>query len=463
MSSSENETSKTIWISYVNAHDLVTNNNAGSQRKKILVCGFGRNQSFVIPTAISGLCFKFYHDDFHDDARVNMIDLGFEFILRPKRVFKDMMYREILNEWSLETGIPLNHLAVYNYTKKQNGTMRPIDAIMVDLGEDYNHYLIRNSSILTNRGLQSIQGIHHRIGDVSEEKRSFLLLDERKLTTLIDPKSQNYGRIILVALKYFDILEQKMYFVDWLKVQIGSTTFDDIVKYVASKIIPNNKWNGGSLYSLYDLYTKMREFEENGGGEKQPKIKFYDEKAEGLNTGNDGNPSYNVDHRDLDDTVDSHFYNGDIFVFQINPFHPYFSTLQHPKMTNHQKESIADDKQQRERLPLYFESMKQQSKKDSVFWYETVDGFIQSLVSMTHLYLKYRDKCGWKRQWTNALVRKNVDEVENDLDFRRKITRSTHKWTKMDNKTTFGMIRERLGSYYNIKPKYIEIWIPGRL
>ena len=456
MSSTEAEDVKTCCFSYVNSHDLLTNNSSGTDRKKLLVRGFGRSHHRLVPDEIYALCFEYFNDD-HINARANIIDMGFRTILRHKMVYKDWRYKSLLDEWSSETGIPTNHLAVYHYTERPDGTMRPNNHIVVDLEEEFkddgewSNYQIKNHLIPTNPTLDSIDSIHNRIGNLV--KRSFMLLDERRITTVQSPSYWCHFRPQLVTLKYFDILEQKTYFVDWLRLR--TTTIEEVAKYIENQLIPNNKCIGGPLYSLLDLQKKMTEFEEKYGNQEQPKFQFFEEET--AIKGHD-EADFKVRRREYDGTIGYDSLDGGIFVFQLNPFHPYFQSL----------ESERIDDQQRRELPIYFERRKFEFEKyDDAFWYYTADQFIKSLVNMTKITIRIREGTSWdafRGMTFTALILGHFTSAYL-LNFAQtpllNADTSHHEWI-VDENTTFGMIRKRLGSQYRIKPEHIEIWIPQR-
>ena len=331
MASSDEENEKKCLLSYVNGHELVTNNFTGPHRRWPLVQGFCRQQPNFVPDEIYTLCFQWYYIDDLDTVRVNTIDLGLQSILRRKLVYKDTMYRELLIGWSGETGIPLKHLTVYNYTERKNKTMRPNARIEVDLNEefkgnrDYTDDQIVNHLIPTTASMKRIKSIYNRIGNLREKKRAFLLLDDRKITTLEGPKSECNAKTIFVALKYFDILEQKMYFVDWLRIKTTSITFSDIAEHIESQFIHQKNSYEGWLQSLHCVYSQMTEFEAETGGQRHQKFTFWEEEAALSNVNGGQDPLCKVNVFFLKEGVDSDFYNGDIFVFQINRWHPYFT------------------------------------------------------------------------------------------------------------------------------------------
>ena len=220
-----------------------------------------------------------------EEKCVNVLGMGVKSLFCRRRVYKDTMYKSLLEEWSKETAIPEEHLTVYHFTQGKNGTMKANRLIQVDLREefkgdgDWTDDEIKRHLVRTSPTKKRFGSIYDRIGNIMEKKRSFVLLDDRKITTLQGPKSENNARTILVALKYFDILAQKMYFVDWLRIKTTSITFADISKYVESELIPDTMANGGCLQSLYDLNVKMSEFEAKSNGDEQPKYQFYEEEA----------------------------------------------------------------------------------------------------------------------------------------------------------------------------------------
>ena len=446
MSSSVEDEDKKCWISYIDGHDLLTHQNSGLERNKLLVRGYSRQHSSFIPIALSGLCYQFYFDERLSAVTVNTIDMGYKSIMRRhKLIYKDTMYKSLLREWSLETDIPLHHLSVYNYTGRRNKTMRTNVQIKVDLNEafqgdgDWTDDEIKRHLVLTSPTMKRISSIYHRIGNIMEKKRSFVLLDDRKIMTLEGPKSEKYARTILVALKYFDILEQKLYFVDWLRLKTTSITFADISKYIESKLIPNTMADGGCLQSLHDLNMKMSEFEAKSNGDEQPEYQFYEEEASYLK-GNSTDSVLKCNRFNSEDAVDESFYNGDIFVFQINPFHPYFSTLD-PAEIDTQVSTIEGDQQQQP-LPSYWKCKPLEFEEKGIFWYRAFDKFMQAQVRMIDFEIQMRGTSEWRRQHESVEANR---------------AKKNHKWT-IDPTTTFAMIRKRLGSYYNFEAKHIEIW-----
>ena len=92
---------------------------------------------------------------------------------------------------------------------------------------------------------------------------------------------------------------------------------------------------------------------------------------------------------------------------------------------------------------------------------------MKAQLSLTTIDIKVRENTGWKDKWSKALKLqyKNSDEFKRsgqdtiDQDKRKKITKPRHKF-QVEKKSTYGMIRRKLGSYYNINPEHIEIWVP---
>ena len=403
-----------------------------------------------------------------EEKCVNVLDMGLKSLFSRRRVYKDAMYKSLLDGWSKETAIPKKHLAVYHFTERKNKTMRTNTQIEVDLTEefkgdgDWTDDEIKRHLVPTDPKMMTISSIYHRIGNMKETMRSFVFLDNRRITTLEGAASEQGADTVLVALKYFDILAQKMYFVDWLKIKNSSITFADVSNYIESKLIPETMANGGCLQSLYELNTKMSEFEAKINGDEQPKYQFYDETYPLFCPIAD--PVGLVTSSELEDPVD-YFFNGDIFVFQINPFHPYFSALNPAKIGDPQNVMIQGNLNH-QRLPLHFQHRIQEFEKRGVPWYCTADEFIVSPIHFTDIEIEFYDKSVWDKQWSKALIHQylsanDVSEENMGPRLRRKITRSIHKW-KANKVVTYGMIRKRLGSYYNIKPEHFEIWLPQR-
>eukprot|EP01083_Nonionella_stella_P138437 421270_1 len=84
---------------------------------------------------------------------------------------------------------------------------------------------------------------------------------------------------------------------------------------------------------------------------------------------------------------------------------------------------------------------------------------------MTCIELKVRENTGWKTRWTAALALqyKNDNKISMDKnidkEIKKKLFKSKHKW-QVEKRITYGMIRKKLGNYYNINPNHIEIWLP---
>ena len=488
MASSDEESEKRCLLSYVNGHELVTNNFTGPHRRWPLVQGFCRQQPNFVPDEIYALCFQWYYIDDLDTVRVNTIDLGLQSILRRKLVYKDTMYRELLIGWSGETGIPLNHLIVYNYTERKNKTMRPNARIEVDLNEefkgntDYTDDQIVNHLIPTTPSMKRIKGIYNRIGSVMERKRAFLLLDDRKITKLEGPKAENNARTILVALKYFDILEQKMYFVDWLRIKTTSITFADIAQHIESQLILQKNSHEGWLQSMYSVLSQITEFEAEKAVQEHQKFTFWEEEAALSKVNGGQDPLCKVHAFSYKDAVDTDFYNGDMFVFQINRCHPYFTDdpddeLDDDGDDNADNFEIIDDSEEellfadladnsavhfddeisnnarRQQLSRYFKNKKTEFERDNhAFWYGDVDRFIRSLVNSVRIEIRSR----YQSQWEKQVEKDNGSQLVDELI---RMNKSVHEWI-VDEMTTFGMIRKRLASHYTIPPENIELWLP---
>ena len=331
---------------------------------------------------------------------VNVLDMGSRSLLRTKRVYKDMMYRELLEGWSKETTIPMKHLAVYHFAERTNKTMRPHVRIEVDLKErfkgdgNWTDDQINRHLVETKQSLKRIKSIHHRIGTVFAKRRSFTVLDNRKITTLDGPTAGSDAKSILVALKYFDILSQKMYFVNWLRSETMSSTFGDIAKHIESELIPNTMDNGGCLQSLYELNSKMN----------SNQFLFYEEEATLSNAESDEDSLVEVYRRDIDDVISGDYNDGDIFVFQLNPFHSYFVTLKLALLNED------DKKQNDQRLPQYLQDCKSEFEATGSFWYHEVDEFIRSQVNTVNIEIKIREDSGWEEHWSKALIRQYAEQ-----------------------------------------------------
>eukprot|EP01083_Nonionella_stella_P079851 219216_1 len=67
---------------------------------------------------------------------VNVLDCGMRELLQTKHVYKDTFFKELLESWSTECHIPMEHLLVWNYTERKNKTLRANRQITLDINEE---------------------------------------------------------------------------------------------------------------------------------------------------------------------------------------------------------------------------------------------------------------------------------------------------------------------------------------
>ena len=456
MSTSDKTDDRKCAISFVNGDELLTNSSSDPLRNELLVQGYIREIPTFIPVEMTDLCLEFYYDANRDALRINTLDMGFTALLHHHSVYAGTLYKQLLDDWAMQSGIPRSALAVYNYTQRKDSTMRPNTEILVDFDEKSKGSNGGCTDDQTEQHLGGISSIHDRIGNVKEKNRAFLLLDNRRITTLKGPTSNEDAQTILVALKYFDIFAQKTYFVDWLKIKTTSITFGDIGKHIESDLIPNTMHNGGYLQSLYELNTKM-------DGRMEQKFLFWEEQAAVPANQNDGISLDRIWKYDADETVRIDFRDGDIIVFQINPHHSYFFSFQCPK------EHYSLDYNQRvahyayDKSLAHFNGLRKQFHEKGLFWHWRYSTFMGSMVNMIGIQLSVRGDELSVNQLHETLSQCRVDDGNaiNQIEEKhvKHLNQSNHSW-KVSKGTTYGMLKNRLGSYYGIKPNHFVIWMP---
>eukprot|EP01083_Nonionella_stella_P079850 219215_1 len=369
-------------------------------------------------------------NDILDDSNelyANVLGLGMRELLQTRHVYKDTLFKELLESWSTECSIPMQHLLVWNYTERKNKTVRPNRQIKFDLNQkkelkSYTEDVIKRHLIPTQPKQKKVQSIYDRIGNIMERKRMFVLLDDRNIASLGD-NSIGAKKKVLVALKYFDFLTQKLHFADWLFVPRDGITFGDIARYIEDTLIANTKDNRVWMQQLNRCNQSMRISEC-----KHKRFLFYEEVAVLRDE-----PVHvcEVDQYQYRDKVMDDFYDGDIFVFQMNPCHTYFGNNERPV---------------------------------SMFWYRLYNTFIEGQLNLVNIEVKMCENTGWKQQWSKALLlqyKNNINSAAapNNIEQETQITKSMHKW-RVEKRTTFGMIRRKLAWYYGINPHHIELWLP---
>eukprot|EP01084_Bolivina_argentea_P191966 329641_1 len=155
----------------------------------------------------------------------------------------------------------------------------------------------------------------------------YVLFDKTKIDYLAEKNAANSdGKIILIALKYFDIFTQKLYFVHWLLVKTCIFKFSDIIKSVEQRLIEQTKHKRSHYRVLYNYNNEINEYE-GKHGKKEDRYVIFEEEATLRNKGTRDNSVCKVNDIALDDVITDDYFDGDMFVFQLNAYHQYFDTF----------------------------------------------------------------------------------------------------------------------------------------
>ena len=263
---------------------------------------------------------------------VNVTDLGYRSLLTQHRLFKDYTFKIFFKKLSDKYNIPLAHASIWHYACRKNGTYRHTRAIQLDFNEpapnnphDYPPEVQLTHTIPTAPGHNRVKSVHQRIGDqrgpaVKHDvlgKRAFFMLDERQIETV--PSDDDDNPRLLIALKYFDVFTQKLYFVDWLFCVNNVATVEDIASYVQTKVLQKDI---ACLKQCKQYCDRIATSKSQTIRQRNP-FKFYEEDCANDN---------DIHSLHFDTTIggdgSTGFFCGDIFVFQMNLDHPYFDA--HP-------------------------------------------------------------------------------------------------------------------------------------
>eukprot|EP01083_Nonionella_stella_P142144 439162_1 len=406
-------------------------------------------------------------NDIMNDSNVNVLDCGMRELLQTKHVYKDTFFKELVESWSTECHIPMEHLLVWNYTERKNKTLRTNRQIKLDINEEckahasmasYTEDAIKRHLIPTHPKQKKVESMYDRIGNIMEQKRMFMLLDNRRMDCIGKGKKR-----LLIAFKYFDFLTQKLYFAHWLFVRPEEElTFGDIAQYIEDTWIKkedNRVW----MQQLNEHTQQMKD-------KKEERFLFYEEEAVLKNENTRDKhvckvSQYKYANKTVDNDGSQIFWDGDIFVFQLNPYHTYFDD-KYKNQTALTAEDMMNYKTTDDKLSIKMQMLKYEYESRGVFWYPVCNDFIEGQLNLVKIEVNVRENTGWKQQWSKALLLQyknnlNSEEAWNNThkETRKKIVKSKHKW-RMERRTTFGMIRRKLGAYYAINPHHIEIWLP---
>eukprot|EP01083_Nonionella_stella_P173944 601627_1 len=399
------------------------------------------------------------------DAYVNVLDCGMRTLLHSSNVYKDTRFKDLMEQWCVEYEVPMEHLLVWNYTERKNKTLRANRQIKLDPNEEckehqqqqnYTEDVIQRHLIATCAKQKKVESMYDRIGNIMEKKRMFMLLDERRMDCIGKGKKR-----LLIAFKYFDFLTQKLYFAHWLFVRPEKElTFGDIAQYIEDEWIAKSD----DRVWMQQLHCHTQQM----AAQKENKLLFYEEEAVLKNRGTRDEPVCKVTqceygNKTVDNDGSQIFWDGDIFVFQLNPYHTYFDD-KYENQTDLTEKDIATTTESA--LSMKMRMVESEYASRGVFWYPVCNDFIEGQLNLVSIEVKVRENTGWKQQWSKALLLQyknnlNCEEAwkNTDKEIRKKIVKSKHKW-RMERRTTFGMIRRKLGAYYAINPHHIEIWLP---
>eukprot|EP01084_Bolivina_argentea_P073576 133506_1 len=261
----------------------------------------------------------------------NVIDIGFRSFLKQSRIYCDTTAEKMFLKWSATTNIPKKYLSVWYYSKRKNATIRPNRELKLNWKEPQRHSeyegvtkeMVVSHTIPTKPKCKKITSIYDRIGNIYMNKRVFILLDERNIVTIpygsSSSRTDRFPRTAtkwLILIKYFDVFSQKLLCIDWVYAVKDRTKVKDIAKYVEIKLK-----NSTECYfkECKEYMNKMIRFKSQNKDlnkcNRQHKFIIYEEfdSVEGIIRG----MRYNK-------KIDDDFYSGDIFIFQLNPFHKYF-------------------------------------------------------------------------------------------------------------------------------------------
>eukprot|EP01084_Bolivina_argentea_P181963 314227_1 len=116
------------------------------------------------------------------------------------------------------------------------------------------------------------------------------------------------------------------------------------MKYVENKLIVQTKHNRSHFSVLYNYNNEINEYERKHG-EKEDRYVIYEEEATIRNNkGTRDNSVCIVSDVALNDVIPNKYYDGDIFVFQLNAYHPYFDTLKPDTKTINNLKEIMNSK-----------------------------------------------------------------------------------------------------------------------
>ncbi len=127
-----------------------------------------------------------------------------------------------------------------------------------------------------------------------------------------------------------------------------------------------------------------------------------------------------VPELNLDDVITEEYFDGDMFVFQLNSYHQYFNTLKVNVNNNNSNNSNSNSNDKV--LSLTIQLSKNKFEERGLYWYGNVTLFLESQSNMRWIELKVRENTGWKTRWTNALTLK----YKNDNKI-KKLFKSKHK------------------------------------
>ncbi len=97
--------------------------------------------------------------------------------------------------------------------------------------------------------------IHEKIGNIRSKYRRFMLLDKRKIY-VIDKYNGTEPR--LIGLKYFNVVTQRLFMVNWIYVHNNNTTIQHLAHFIQDTLLKNECY----FVSLRKYLEKMRKMQE---------------------------------------------------------------------------------------------------------------------------------------------------------------------------------------------------------
>merc|ERR1712228_28282 len=177
-------------------------------------------------------------------------------------------------------------------------------------------------------------------------------------------------------------------------VRTMSITFGDIADYIQNSLIPKTKNNRKYFQKLNGYIQSIQAMKDK----KNEKI------------------------------VDEEFFFGDIFVFQLNPFHSYFDKVKPPKIENIAEIMKSGSNDDDQKLSLTIKTVRYQQEQQGIYWHYQFHDFMRAQTTMTCIEIKIRENTGWKQKWQKALIMQY--KINNNIPKEQKIDKEIRKKIK---------------------------------